>query len=48
MSKKQMTDLLIKDHGITWEQAYQYLVTAEWVYWLAAAYVREDITTGTI
>lgn len=43
MSKKQITDLLISDYGITWEAAYHYASTAEWDWVLAGIYIREDV-----
>ncbi|TBL40718.1 hypothetical protein EYZ01_05135 [Hafnia alvei] len=43
MSKKQITDLLISDYGITGEAAYHYASMSEWDWVLAGIYIREDV-----
>ncbi|EPQ1147415.1 hypothetical protein I5498_21690 [Citrobacter amalonaticus] len=48
MTKKNMTDMLIRDYGIPWETAYQYLWESEWVYWMASACLREDLARGHV
>lgn len=44
MTKKDMTDMLIRSHGV----AYQYLWESEWVFWMASACIREDQASGLI
>ncbi|EDN6221147.1 hypothetical protein SKB45_001696 [Salmonella enterica] len=48
MTKKDMTDMLIRAHGVSWETAYQYLWESEWVFWMASACIREDQASGLI
>lgn len=48
MSKKQITDLLISDYGITWEASYHYASMSEWDWVLAGIYIREDVKNGNL
>ncbi|KMK87238.1 hypothetical protein KCQ_05496 [Pectobacterium atrosepticum ICMP 1526] len=48
MTKKMFTDILIKRYGLSWQGAYYYARTSEWVLFIAEGNIRDDIASGEI